>query len=97
MKNILNQAQELLLGISDLFKILGFYFKGHAHGHEKKAESLDYIIDWNTLIAIYIQEPKDLFWEIKKARIRYYQKNSKKGKNYLIPEGWLKRITCFAA
>ena len=44
------------------------------------------------LTAIIIHEPKDLFWEIKKARIRYYHKIAKKRKNYLIPEGWLKRI-----
>ncbi|MCG8697899.1 MAG: hypothetical protein MI922_07580 [Bacteroidales bacterium] len=44
-----------------------------------------------------MQEPKDLFWEIKKARIRYYRKIAKKGKNHLFLEDWLKRITCFAA
>ncbi len=53
---------------------------------------MDGIIGWNTLTAINLQEPKDLFWEIKKARIRYYHKIAKKGKNHLFLEGWLKRI-----
>ncbi|WP_068475721.1 putative peptidoglycan-binding domain-containing protein [Saccharicrinis aurantiacus] len=53
---------------------------------------IDGIIGFNTLTAINIQEPKDLFWELKKARIRYYHKISKKRKNHLFLEGWLKRI-----
>jgi lysozyme family protein len=53
---------------------------------------MDGIIGWNTLTAINICEPKELFWEIKKARIRYYHSIAKKGRNHLFLEGWLKRI-----
>ena len=53
---------------------------------------MDGIIGFNTLTAINIHEPKDLFWEIKKARIRYYHKIAKKGKNHLFLEGWLSRV-----
>lgn len=53
---------------------------------------LDGIIGWNTLFAISEQDPKELFWEIKKARVRYYRSIAKKGKNHLFLEGWLKRI-----
>lgn len=53
---------------------------------------MDGIIGWNTLTAINLYEPKDLFWEIKKARIKYYHKIAKKGRNHLFLQGWLKRI-----
>lgn len=53
---------------------------------------LDGIIGFNTLTAINIREPKELFWKIKKARIKYYHSIAKKGKNHLFLEGWLKRI-----
>ncbi len=53
---------------------------------------MDGIIGKMTLEAIANCQPKELFWEIKKARIRYYHKIAKKGKNHLFLEGWLKRI-----
>ena len=53
---------------------------------------LDGIIGFNTLTAINICDSKELFWEIKKARIKYYHSIAKKGKNHLFLEGWLKRI-----
>ena len=53
---------------------------------------MDGIIGRMTLAAIANCQPNELFWEIKKARIRYYHKIAKKGKNHLFLEGWLKRI-----
>lgn len=53
---------------------------------------MDGIIGFNTLTPINIHKAKDLFLEIKKARIRYYHKIAKKGKNHLFLKGWLKRI-----
>ncbi|MCU4158377.1 hypothetical protein J1N10_20565 [Carboxylicivirga sp. A043] len=53
---------------------------------------MDGIIGKMTLTAIANCQPKELFGEIKKARIRYYHKIAKKGKNHLFLEGWLNRI-----
>jgi lysozyme family protein len=54
--------------------------------------SIDGIIGKMTLASIAQCQPEELFSEIKKARIRYYHKIAKKGKNHLFLEGWLKRI-----
>ncbi len=61
-------------------------------------KSFDYVLKIDgaigdiTISAINDCDPKELFWEIKKARIKYYHSISKKGKNHIFLEGWLNRI-----
>jgi len=53
---------------------------------------MDGILGNQTLSAINACDPRLLFVAIHRARVRYYHSISKKGKNYLFLEGWLKRI-----
>ena len=53
---------------------------------------MDGIIGNQTLSAINACEPETLFVAIHRARVRYYHSITKKGKNHLFLEGWLKRI-----
>ena len=53
---------------------------------------MDGIIGKQTLSAINDCDPRTLFVAIHRARVRYYHSISKKGKNHLFLEGWLKRI-----
>ncbi len=53
---------------------------------------MDGIIGNQTLSAINDCDPRTLFIAIHRARVRYYHSISKKGKNHLFLEGWLKRI-----
>jgi len=53
---------------------------------------MDGIIGNQSLSEIKACDPRLLFVAIHRARVKYYHSISKKGKNHLFLEGWLKRI-----